>query len=142
LYDIAGDNTVVDVRGSLRKLNESEREFASFVCERPHKFLVQRQGEKPCTAAYSPEWGDGASFSANEAMGIDLSTIVLPMLKPRLQDAINVLLKQRSKDEASSAAIPPPLDFHIDDAVALWVPEYTLVDHHNMRWQEGQWVNM
>ncbi|GMH62016.1 hypothetical protein TL16_g03391 [Triparma laevis f. inornata] len=48
------NSVMVDVKGTLASPSESEASFVKWVVERPHKFLLQKNGD----LAWSP-WGDG-----------------------------------------------------------------------------------
>ena len=107
---------LLQIDGVLRHMSSDETEFAGFVCERPHKFLYQRQGQNLVTT-YAPE-DDGsgsAKFSAAGCMGVEFDTNSL-VVQPLLE---RLLGSERSK----------ALD--LEHTVAFVQPEYILVDHHN-----------
>ena len=112
---------LVSVTGVLRSsLSPQQVEFTRFVTDRPHKFLHQdcRSLDKSIhrgTAsrlAYSPEDGDGASFSHAGCVWLEAEAIALPVLD-RLGGGV---LQQ----------------VDLKHAQCFIQPYYILVDHHNI----------
>ena len=112
MRDAADGAPLVRLRGTLAELAPEEQPFARFVCERPHKFLVQDGG---ATVAYAPEDdGSGASrFSAVGCVGV------------RLDGELETPILTRVIGSERAARLD------LARAVLFVQPEYCLVDHDN-----------
>jgi hypothetical protein len=119
LSDANAQGGLLKVTGTLAPLTEEEHKFAKFVVSRPHKVLAQENGS---TAAYAPEDGDGAYFTAEGVMKIETTEL-------NVEGALR-RLGLRDKEGISVGIDRDAID--LSKAIVLLQPEYTLLDHTNI----------
>jgi hypothetical protein len=126
----SSNECLLRVIGTLKEMSESEKAFATFIVERPHKVLAQNNGRSP---AHAPEDGEGAIFSAEGAMKVDFTTLELTMVKRRIQELI-LTNHNRGSDLSNEAIEKMVSEFDIDyEKVTVFLqPEYVLLDHTNL----------